>query len=210
MLAELNTIKGRRPKKRSNYVKRESTSGVTGSDNTIRQTMEELVQFLKLHLGYKEDEASVYLVALEKESVTSGSVCKLIPDLRPSSAKDILDRLSTKGLLTHTPRKPEPSGKEPGRGYTTHYKIVPPDEAFAGFSGEYQKFKSNLDKIGEHLEIRSESEPHSSEIWLTQPPKIASRQAAGLIKSATKSIKIYGHDCSWLGDPDLKDAVVGV
>src|SRR6059036_3568929 len=116
MLEQRFTRKQRRPKKRSNYVSGGSTSGVTGSESTIRQTMEDLVQFLKLHLGYTEDEASVYLVALEKESVTSGSVCKLIPNLRPSSAKDILDRLSTKGLLTHTPRKPEQSGKEPGRG----------------------------------------------------------------------------------------------
>jgi sugar-specific transcriptional regulator TrmB len=170
--------------------------------------MEELVKFLRQHLGYSEDEASVYRVALEKESVTSGSVCRSIQDLRPSTAKDILDRLATRGLLTQTPRKAEQSGTQPGKGEKTHYKVIPPDVAFAEFSDKYQKFKSDLDKIGEHLEVRSETEQLNSEIWLTRSPKIASRQAAGIISGAKESLKIYGHDCSWLADADLKDAVM--
>ncbi len=207
MLEYSDSMKIRRPKNNSNYPNGYPRFGVAEPEITLSRILEEIRQFLTNHLGYSNDEASVYLFGLDEGTITSGSVSKGVSKLRTSSAKDILERLASQGLFQQTPRKGGPSGTEGSKGYTTYYRVIPPAQAFDRFSQEYAKFKSNIEKIGEHLEIISESEPHSSEVWLTRQHKIAAVQGAGIIRSAKRSVKIYGHDCSWLANPELKDAV---
>ncbi len=200
--------KVRLPKKNRNYSSYAVHSTVAGLDDDIPRILEELRRFLTNRLHYTDDEASVYLLALEKGTITSGDVSRRLPKIRTSTAKDILERLYGRSLLQQTPRKPETSGKTAGRGYVSYYRVIPPDQAFSDHFQEYAKFKANIEKIGEHLEIRSESDPHNSDIWLTRQQKIAAAQGAGIIRAAKRSLKIYGHDCSWLNDLEVRDAVV--
>jgi len=157
-------------------------------------------KFLTERLGFSKDEASVYLAGLEEGTVTSVSLGRK-SGIPPATANGILKRLTSKGYFASS------LDDGSGKGHAVHYRVIPPEDAFRDFHKDYERFTEDLDVLSEQLENVSESDDRSSEMYLLRTKESAIIRGAKLIRAAKKSVKIYGHDITWLGRPDLETAL---
>ncbi len=187
---------------RSTIVKQAKSPSSEGNVHVhdMAEVLGNVKQFLVKRLRFSAEEASVYVAGLEEGTVTSVSLGKKV-SLRPATVLGILRRLMDRGLFLSS------LDDGSGKGHAVHYVAIQPEEAFRDFHKEYERFASDLDVLSEHLDVQAETGNRSNEMYLLRTKSSAVARGATLISGAKKSIKIYGHDISWLAKPELESAL---
>jgi len=161
---------------------------------------EDLFEDLKLFLVESKTldstDADIYVLGLKKGAITSGDVLEARITPRQSTAGDHLRRLSNAGFFDSVLAEDNRKGK----GRARAYKAAPPEAVLKDALDMHQRLNSILGKIMEHSELLSEAVQVDGEIWLIRPQKTAMKRASAMLQNAKKSIKIYGHDCTWFND----------
>lgn len=146
-----------------------------------------------------ESEASIYVLGLEKGVLTTRMVQET-QGIRQSTAGDRLRRLSKAGYFEETP----PKGG--GRGRARKFRVVSPRTALSEILVGFRGFEEDLALVDEHLELLGDIEPEE-EVWISSPQNVALKSLKDLVESATDSIQISSHDCTWLEEPELASAL---
>lgn len=155
-----------------------------------------------------EKDATIYALGLKKGTITSSDVAEAT-GLRQTTSGNRLRRLASKGFFEVTPHVGEAPAS--GRGYPRKYRVIHPRMVLKDLLVGFNELGPALDLIDQHLEVLAESKVEEGELWLIQPQEMAFRKASAILRGAERTIKIFGHDCTWFRDEGirntLKDAV---
>lgn len=148
-------------------------------------------------------DASIYILGLKKGIITSGDIVDAQITPRQTTAADHLRKLFNAGYFESTLGE----GNRKGKGRAREFRATPPDTVLKDLLEMYQGVNQVLEKIKEHRELLSEAHEGDDEIWVIKPQKVALQKAALTMQNAKKSIKIYGHDCTWYNISSISAAL---
>jgi len=151
-----------------------------------------------------DTELEIYDFGLRQTILTSSDVAKHF-NIRPSTASNRLKHLTKQGYLEESPR--DGASKRSGKGHAFKYRAVHPKLALRSFISGRMSLEAAVQKIIEPLEITAESASYEGDMWLARAQTLAISEGIRKIDSAQRSIYISGRDCSWLKDPDVKEAI---
>lgn len=165
-----------------------------------------LKKFLATSGTLDEVGATIYALGLKKGIITSSDVAEAT-GLRQPTSGGRLKRLASKGFFELTPHVGETPAS--GRGYPRKYRVVHPRIVLKDLFDMFGMLLPKMDIIDQHLEVQAEHTSEEGNLWLLRPQKVALRRGSVMLRGAERSIKIYGHDCTWCNSENILNALKG-
>jgi len=163
-----------------------------------------LKKFLAASGTLDESDATIYALGLKKGTITSSDAAEAT-GLRQTTSGGRLKRLASKGFFEVTPHVGETPAS--GRGYPRKYRVVHPRIVLKDLFDMFETLLPKMDIIDQHLEVQAESTSEEGNLWLLRPQRVALRRGSVMLRGAERSIKIYGHDCTWCNGKNIMNAL---
>ena len=163
---------------------------------------EELFKDIESYLvtmGFDQTDAKIYVLALNRGTLSSSDVSEEFPEIRQNTAVERLKKLVKKGCLEFNSE--ETKSKHPS---AMNFKAVHPKVALREVLEKTKELPKLLELYEEHWDHLAEKPGQDSETWLSKSEVVGIRIGASVLSGATEEVKIYSHDCSWCRYNDVQ------
>ncbi len=162
----------------------------------------EKIQSYLISTGLDSKDAKIYVLALNKGTITSRDVSNEFSEIRQNTAITHLKRLAQRGFLEYSSK--ETTNRKP---YSIDFKVINPRIALKEQLEKAKELPTLLNRYDEHWEFLGENLIHEPDIWSSKNERVGIKIGASIISGSKEEIKIYSHDCSWCRFIDIQTAL---
>jgi hypothetical protein len=177
-------------------------SGVDGDER--KEILMRLQEFLRTTMD--STDADIYVLGLEKGSVTSSDVVKNVKGIKnPTTAKEHLDRLTRGGFFEQTAGEAE--GGVGKKGKPIVFRPLPPSLALRQSLAAAEDIIRDMGRLDELLEIGIEPKDED-EVWIIKEEDAALGRLGNAVQQASSEILANCRDGSWWEDNVIRKSMV--